>query len=65
MVNCKVKLCVYKKDTISFTDLDLGSEMNIYESILTTFEVSFIFFEADRVAGKIGSSFKSNHHRQI
>jgi hypothetical protein len=38
-----VKLCVYKKDTVSFKDLDLGSEMIIYESILTTFEVSFIF----------------------
>jgi hypothetical protein len=31
------------KSTVSFTDLDQGSEMIIFESLLTTFTVSFIF----------------------
>jgi hypothetical protein len=32
-----------KEATVSFMELDEGCEMIIFESILTTFEVSFIF----------------------
>jgi hypothetical protein len=32
-----------KSATVSFTDLDQGCEMIIFESILNTFEASFIF----------------------
>jgi hypothetical protein len=32
-----------KIHTVSFTDLDRSSEMIIFESLLTTFEASFIF----------------------
>ncbi len=49
-------------DTVCFTDLDLGSEMITFESILTTFIVSVVFFEAAWTVAKIGLSFKSNHH---
>ncbi len=38
--------------------------MIIFESTLTTFEASSIFEAAEAVA-KIGSSLKSNHHKQI
>ncbi len=38
--------------------------MIIFGSILTTFDVSFIFKAAEAVS-KIGSSLKSNHHKQI
>jgi hypothetical protein len=44
------------------TDLDQGSNMIIFESILTTFEVSIIFFEAAGGVTKVGSSLKLNHH---
>jgi hypothetical protein len=49
---------------MSFVYLDQGSEMIIYESILTTFEKSAIF-RGNWAASKIGLSLKSNHHRQI
>jgi hypothetical protein len=51
---------------MSLTDLNQGIEMIIFESIMTTFEPSFIF------RGSLGSSknwlehsIKSNRHRQI
>jgi hypothetical protein len=43
---------------VSFTDLNQSSEMIIFESLLTTFEASFIFEAAGAVA-KIGSRLKS------
>jgi hypothetical protein len=49
---------------MSFTDLDQDSEMIIFESILTTFEASFIFEAAGAVA-KIDSSLILNHYKQI
>jgi hypothetical protein len=47
--------------TVSFTELDQGSEMIIFKSTLTTFNVSSIF----EAAVKNGLSLKSNQHRQI
>jgi hypothetical protein len=49
---------------VCFTDLDQGSEMTIFELILTTFTASIIFEAAGEVA-KIGSSLKLNQHEQI
>ncbi len=49
---------------MSFTDLDLGSEMIIFDSILTPFEASFIF-EAPGTGAKISSSLKLKHQKQI
>ncbi len=51
-------------NTVSFTDLDWDSEMNILKAILITFEASFIFLAA-RIVANIGLSLKSNHHIQI
>jgi hypothetical protein len=39
--------------------------MIIFKSVLTTFDVSFVYFEAARAVGNIGSSLKSNHNWQI
>jgi len=50
-----------KLTTVSFSDLDQGIEMIIFEPILTTFEASFIFWGN----WDSGSSLKSNHHYQI
>jgi len=41
-------------------DLDLQSEMIIFEFLLITFEASIIF-EVDGAVSKIGSSLKPNH----
>jgi hypothetical protein len=51
-------------NTVSFTALDQGSKMIIFQSILTAFEASSIF-EATGVVGKICLSLKLNHHGQI
>jgi hypothetical protein len=48
----------------SFNDLDQGSEMIIFEWILTTFEASSIF-EAAGVLMKIGLNLKLNHQIQL
>jgi hypothetical protein len=46
--------CSYKSNsTVSFTDLDQGSETIICKSILTTFEASSIF-KAAWVVAKVG-----------
>ncbi len=45
-----------------FLDLDQGKEMIIFESILTTFEVSFNTAEA---VAKTGLRLKLNLHKQI
>jgi hypothetical protein len=50
--------------TVSLADLDQGSEMIIFESIWTTFEVISIF-DANEAVGKIGSSLKLNHYKQM
>jgi hypothetical protein len=42
-------------------NLNLGTEIIIFESILTAFEAISIF----KAVAKIGSSLKSNHRRQI
>ncbi len=49
---------------ILVTDLDLQSEIIIFESFLTTFELSVIFEAAGAVV-KIGSSLRLNHRNQI
>jgi hypothetical protein len=43
-------------------DLDLGSKMIIFVSILTSFEVPI--FEAAGEVAKVGLSLKWNHHKQ-
>jgi hypothetical protein len=50
--------------TESFTDVDQGRKMIIFEYIMNTFEASSIF-EAAREGAKIGFSLKSNDHQQI
>jgi hypothetical protein len=51
--------------TVCFNDFDKGSDMFIFESILTTF-CKCHFLEADTAVAKIGSSFKFNlHYKQI
>jgi hypothetical protein len=49
---------------VSIRDLDQGSKMIIFESILTTFKASSVF-EAAGTLLKIGLRLKLNHHRQI
>jgi hypothetical protein len=44
-----------ERSTVCFDDLDQGSEMILFESILTTFIVSVVFEAAGEVA-KIGLS---------
>ncbi len=51
-------------NTVSFTDLDQGIELIIFESILTTFIMSIVF-RGYRGSRKIGSSLKLIHHWQI
>ncbi len=53
MLNLKISL----NGTVSLTDLDHGSEMKIFELILTTFEAP-IPFEAAGAIAKILSSLK-------
>ncbi len=48
-----------------FTDLNQNGKMIIFESILTTFGASSIFFEAAGAKAKIGLSLKLKHHCQI
>ncbi len=43
----------------------LGSEMIIFESTLTTYEASSIFWGSYSAVAKISSSLKSNHHKHI
>jgi hypothetical protein len=50
--------------TVCFTNLDQGSEMIIFESILTIFWHSS-FLEATRVVAKICLRLKSSHYNQI
>ena len=45
-------------------DLDKLREMIIFESLLTTFEASYILEAAGGVV-KIGKSLKSNQHNQV
>jgi hypothetical protein len=47
-----------------FADLDQGSKMNIFESILTTF-IANLNFRGTWAVAKIGSSLKLNYHKQI
>ncbi len=58
-----VYVCVFlfalSFNTVSFMNLDQGSEIIIFDSILTTFEVSSIF-EAAGTVSKIGSSLNLN-----
>ncbi len=43
---CKYLTCIRSfEDTVCFTNVDLGSEMIIFEPILTAFEESFIFWD--------------------
>ncbi len=48
--------------TVCFTDLDQGSQMNIFESILTAVIVSTVF---RGTVAKNGLSLKSNRHKEI
>ena len=50
--------------TVSFVDLDWGSEMIIFELSFITFKATS-FFEAAGAVAKIGSSLKSIYHFQI
>jgi hypothetical protein len=45
-------------------NLDQGSEMIIFKSILTPFEAWSIFWAVGAVS-KIGLSLKPDHHKQI
>jgi hypothetical protein len=49
---------------VSFKDPDQDGEMIIFESILTTFEASFIF-PGSWGSRQIGLSLKLNHRKQI
>jgi hypothetical protein len=49
---------------ICFTDLDQGSKIIIFVSILTTFKANIIS-EVTSAVAKVGLSSKSNHHKQI
>jgi hypothetical protein len=51
-----------KLATVSFTDLDQGSEMIIFQSVLSSFEASSIF-EASGAVATIDLSQKLNHHK--
>ena len=46
------------------TDLNLGSEMIIFEQLLTTFEV-IVIFEAAGAEGQIDLSQKPYHQKQV
>jgi hypothetical protein len=48
--------------TVCFTDLDQGSEIIIFESILTTF-IASVFLAAPGAVANIGLSLKSNHYQ--
>jgi len=46
-------------------DLDLQSKMVIFESNLTNFKFSAVFFVAAGAVVKIGLSLKPNHHKDM
>ncbi len=50
---------------MSFKDLDQGNEKIIFESILTIFETSSIFWEAVGAVTKISLSLKSSHQNKF
>ena len=50
--------------TYTNTNSDYKIEMIIFESLLTTFEVSVIF-EADGAVAKISSNLKPNQYKQV
>jgi hypothetical protein len=54
------KIAITLLSTFCFTDLDLGSQMIIFESILTTFLASIIL---ETTGARTGSSLISNHHK--
>jgi hypothetical protein len=64
---CHNGLTIFFKDEIYVTqcstDLEQGMDIIIFECILTTFEASFIFFEATGAVAKIGSSLKLDHQK--
>jgi hypothetical protein len=56
-----IRVSVRECDTVSFADLDQSSQMTIFESILTTFEM--IYFLGTWSSSKIGAIINLNHHR--
>jgi hypothetical protein len=53
-----------KNHSTFYTDLDQGSKVIIFETILTTFMAIIVFVGHWEVA-KIGLSLKSNHDKQF